>query len=541
MHSIRRFGTNLLKIVTSTIIVHLMKYVSNKHKNLNEIIIQVLFYPMTTALSRKEIITKAQEDLMSIVNGHPNKLQVVKHPNYSHVYLVDESHFIFIKLIIGDKGRGYRIFNLDMACLCILWRSNKNGTLNTAFVVDAKLVSDGCNFTTAASQFSAQTASTLSNYLYECSSQSSVKHLINNIEILSNSHMRIARLAKYDTVKNLESDTLETIRQLVQGHSFWATWEGCKADCAFAPNELDTNFLGIQLKTSNYRPTLKYWRFSGCSNYNDMVVVLHALKDEPNATFCVIPGDIITTSDITIYNLHNFAWTPYLVRGDELCEFLGKLYTALLNGDESCHWPSGASHCINQMKLFSKAVLDIPVHKNGQKERAHHQRRLARFPELFYVFPLLRLPYDVLINDIKVQDKSAQVYKNKIGNKREYSTISYHTKIIKNAGIVSGIQKKKPYDDGDFDAIWFHLPNRNDFFLIPSFELKARGYLAVGQKRRGKTSIVCYLPEHQTSNGHKADTWTSKYFIADDDKALTKVQDLLNGLLSLSSDSPCES
>ena len=489
------------------------------------------FYSMT-ALTRKQIVDKAHEDFMSLINQHPHKLETVKHLNYSHAYLLNETHFVFIKLRIAytcSHGDFYYDLNPQLTCIYILWRSDNNGILDTAVVVDAKLVPNSCLHTTAESKFSAQNAENLPNYLSTYILQDSAKHLINNVTLLSQSHMRMTRLIQYDAIKNLESRTFEMIEKFVQGHSFASTWEGCKADCMFAPNGSNGVFLGIQLKTSNYGQAYKRWEFHSCDAYNEMIVILHPLNDDSNACYFVIPGQTATTR-ISMYNLHDCKWTPYLVSEDQICQFLETLYTAVRNGDEYCIWPSGNRFPIGQMKLHSKDVLTTPISKNCQIEHASRKQRLMRFPELSYILAPQNLTYDAIINDIKIQDKAGYGRKNKTGGQSERSATTYRVAIHKHAGTINGLRKYGPYADGDFEALWVYLPGRNEFFLIPAYELTKRGYLATNDDP-GKQTIYCYSSRYEKfGNRPAADTWTSKYYIPDDDSALAKVQNLLNKL-----------
>jgi hypothetical protein len=491
---------------------------------------------MTASLTRKEIVIKAHEQLMFLVNNNnPHKLEAIKHLHYSHAYFLDERHFVFIKLRIAYTGSPgcdyYDDLNPQFKCVYILWQSDQNGILNTAFIVDAKVVPKYCTNITAKSKFSTQTADTLCNYLYTYVSHDSVQYLINDISILSQSHVRMTNLIEYDKIKNLEYETFNTLNKFLQDHSLWSTWEGCKADCAFALNTFDNLFLGIQIKTSNYHEPYKNWHFSGCLNYDDMLVILHPLTKESTTCFFVIPGQAIprqaiSNGDFCICDLYNCRFAPYLINDDQICWFLKALYIAVLNGDKSFNWPSGATCSIDQIKLYSKEFLDIPISESTQVEHMNHIRRVARFPELSYARPLPHLTYDIIINGIKVQDKQARKIKGR--GKSKYVHAAYELKIQKSIGHINGTVRRGPYVDGDFEALWISLPDQTDFFFIPASELMERGFLAVDEKQKGNAYLSCYLPEYKPKRtGRVTNLWTTKYYILDDDQALAKIKDIL--------------
>jgi hypothetical protein len=97
------------------------------------------------------------------------------------------------------------------------------------------------------------------------------------------------------------------------------------------------------------------------------------------------------------------------------------------------------------------------------------------------------LVYDFKLNGLKVQEKIACNHKPGVQVNLRKS---------------NGNKKKKSYEKGDNDIYWIHLPNKEEFYVIPEDILMDNGFIS-NKDIEGKMSL--YI------NPSNKKQWTNKY------------------------------
>jgi hypothetical protein len=154
----------------------------------------------------------------------------------------------------------------------------------------------------------------------------------------------------------------------------------------------------------------------------------------------------------------------------------------------------------------------IPVAPKCQTEHTNRMKRFSYISNLFKIIYSneMNTIYDCIINTLKIQDKSGQEHR---------SGVSF--------GINKKINKKGvPYEKGEIDIFWLHVPNSTKFYVIPEIILINEEYIkTVNQK--GKCSILLF-PEPGKRKNKK--TWAQEYLFDYNNLELEKLQKILTRL-----------
>lgn len=195
------------------------------------------------------------------------------------------------------------------------------------------------------------------------------------------------------------------------------------------------------------------------------------------------------------------------------------LYNAVVAKQKTFTWPSRKVVDISSLTLFSLTDLRKPVFKTDQKERENADWREEVMPYLKYEYPREQATtVDVIMNEIKIQDKPGQCCEGKQG-------------CVANLQKSSGRQtdKVQPYQAGDFEALFVFGPYKKNFWIIPAAKLTEHKILSTSEQK-GSTSVTCYKSDYTRP---VKNAWTSKYcFDVKDPELKIKVQDLLNSCKS---------
>lgn len=285
-----------------------------------------------------------------------------------------------------------------------------------------------------------------------------------------------------------EMDVMQFVKTMLQDDvTLEIIQPGCKADCALTHSDSPLQ-LGLQFKTSQGH------EFHWCCGYEGMLLICKAAQDH---NYLIIPGEIAV--EHINYTVGSARWSPYAVPQDQLCNFLTDIFEAVLAKKQEFTWPSGLIQDISQLQLVEPSELNKAVSEKGQLELDNIRARELLFPEFSYVYPETQTTVDVKINSVQVQDK--------VGDAEDANF--WHVKIVKNAGNVDGKRQKKPYHEGDYQALWVFNKNNQDFFLLPAAKLVEKGVLA-NTKQSGKQWVSCVTPDYKGRGTQYA--WTTKYY-----------------------------
>ena len=188
-----------------------------------------------------------------------------------------------------------------------------------------------------------------------------------------------------------------------------------------------------------------------------------------------------------------------------LNNFMSDLYLSVINNEKIFKWPSGKNIDISSIILKPFNEFCKPEFKTDLKENQSASWRKEKYPNLSYIVPKIQgTAVDIIINDVRLQDKHGSKFKGHIG---------YVVNLRKNGG--RHIKHNQvPYEIGDFDGVFVNLTDTYKYvFVIPSFELEKRGILK-SDTSDGLTCFTVYTSDYKKSKfGREADLWTQKYCI----------------------------
>ena len=289
----------------------------------------------------------------------------------------------------------------------------------------------------------------------------------------------------------IEKTSLNELKSIL-GDSLDATPEKCLADCAFSPSQ---NELALPIQLKNSSNSL----FCSTAGYDSMLLVCRSGKYKELGWLC-IPGAGMPNN---IELRPKGKYGPYLVKSDEMQQFLEGLHSAIEEGLTTHIWPSGQSSNISAIQLQPFTQLCIPHSNTDRVEYEARTWRQTILPQLTFQDPPLQgLPYDVVFETIRIQDKTSRA---------DGISGRYPVNIHKNAGLTRGKASFSPYARDDFDALCILCHDRKYIFLIPMSVLCERGY-ASSQGKKGKCAIHCYSMDYKLMpTGRRPKLWTQEY------------------------------
>jgi hypothetical protein len=231
----------------------------------------------------------------------------------------------------------------------------------------------------------------------------------------------------------------------------------------------------------------------------------------------VIPGGLVNIDVISLTMNKGTKYYPYLIKDDDLAEFISSIYESILNKSNKMVWPSGIEVDISSIKFYNFAELIIPTSMSARIEYQSSEWRKTKFPSLNYIIPLIQgTTVDQIINGVSVQDKSAVL----VGR--------YLSVVLSKNGGRNNVQI--PYEETDFECLWLFPNNsRRYIFIIPMFKLIEKGFIKT-DTRKGKKHLNCYDKSYTRAiTGPKADLWTQNYcFDTEDADIQDQVLNILN-------------
>lgn len=262
----------------------------------------------------------------------------------------------------------------------------------------------------------------------------------------------------YNALRNMMNEAFDVVKLV----------EGTHVDFAIRPKGVEGDkWLGVQLKVSE-RP--KDYRSNG---------YVFSIKKRYSgyALACVCVSE-------------NKAW---IFDGDDIT-----VKSTLCIGQTSRkHAYAEYNHDIARRLYATKPLhdldtLNMPLSKTQQTEHLYRLKREQHFTNTQFQYPDLQgRAYDFIVHNKKVQEKVA-------------TKIKEHTYIV----CINRCNRRKNfrYNEFDNDVYWFHIPNSELMYIIPTFELVARGHVAKGDEHiQSGTSITLTPYRMKWSNAYLYD------------------------------------
>ena len=285
--------------------------------------------------------------------------------------------------------------------------------------------------------------------------------------------------------------------------TFTKTGENCLADGCYGPIRPTTpKVLPLQLKSSINESTKWDFQFGTAKTYDDMLMILRHIPSKHNI---VAPGNLLKVKGVV--GRWEGKYAPFVVEDSEIVQLVEDVYNARLNGRNTAIWPNSKDPIdISSIKLETCELVKTAQTANYQKEQHFAGLRRAKFPSLTYTDPPHEAhTIDLNINDVAVQDKTA-------GEAKTW----WQVNIYKHGSYKNGKLTKQPYAEGDFDALYIHVPGDKLFYLVPSTALVEKGFLK-SEKHLGKQTI-CFYPFG--NEGGRANLWLNDYLHSYDDEGI---------------------
>ena len=289
-------------------------------------------------------------------------------------------------------------------------------------------------------------------------------------------------------IENKTTAILETI--FINNFEYHHTYEGCHADYIIKPlNSTEDKWLPIQVKGATC-DNQNYYRFRHVNNYDKYLMCCVGIKED-EFKFWLFNGSICNKYDGITITKNSKNYSKYELTQDKIVSYILDCYNNS-----------------NDFIYISYTNSMIPVAPKCQTEHTNRIKRFSYISNLFEIIYSNEMNniYDCIINGLKVQDKSG--YSHRFG-------ISF--------GINKKINKKSvPYDNGEIDIFWLHVPNSTKFYVIPELILINEGYIKTANQE-GKCSILLFPEQGKRKN---TKSWAQKYLFDYNNLEFKKLQEL---------------
>ena len=279
----------------------------------------------------------------------------------------------------------------------------------------------------------------------------------------------------------LEYHSIMYLKSIIQDYyDLKITFEGCLADVAIKPKEIEEDsWMMVQVK-STYKPTRGY-SFKCTKTYKDCLVFLICDSDKKMWFF---DGNDITVKDKISIGLKKSKYDENEVTKDDILESLENYY--------------------NNMKKFTFDIIDTPISDCQKIEREFRKYRENKITFLQFEYPNYQgVVFDFIVNNYKIQEKVSTTHKGK-----NSILFSLHKNNGKNS------ERKRQltsYKKGDNDFYWFNLPDKKHFYVVPESVLIAQKY--VDTPKRATFSL-----------NPKNESWASPYLFDYDKVDIEKLK-----------------
>ena len=350
-----------------------------------------------------------------------------------------------IKLYIENESQHWHLKNNLYQGIVILWltKSNKSLVIHKNEISVFEAISS-----TILSQYE-KLICEFNDIPNKISDYYKTDNLIPLQNILSNTKYKV--LSREETKNTMSHpNSLETNAQeelialLGENSSYFKTPEKCKADAVYYEIDMSKS-IGIQVKSATFKDNGILNVFHNTNKYEGLLLFCRAMPRIYVGTF-IIPGSSVLLNNLGFSFSERSKYLCYLVPDTLLKSFMSGLYLAVLNNKIRYKYPSGKLINISSLLIKNFDEFCIPEYKTDIKENTSSNWRNQKFPKLSYIVPKVQgTPVDIIINNVKIQDKHAAMHKNRNG---------YSLKLQKQGGRQNGKNTKIPYEIGDFDGLF---------------------------------------------------------------------------------------
>lgn len=263
----------------------------------------------------------------------------------------------------------------------------------------------------------------------------------------------------------LEYHAFEFMKNVVKDFKIIKSYEGCKSDFIIKPvNENRDEWLQIQLKTTGNIINNKYQFDIKGIDYSGMLILAICIKD---SIAWAIPGYIVKNfKTLTCSSKDNTKYKPYQFDISEINVVFQTYYLNIL-----------------KINFEDSYISNNP---QGKQEYQYAQKRINCLKLPFMANPIENTCSDFSINNRKIQEKVLTKYTS-----NGYKYEKFEVTMAKCNGRKNGKMTYRPYDEGDNDFYWFHIPKYDQFYIIPEEKLVRIGMLRT-ESQPGKIKIGFY-------------------------------------------------
>lgn len=244
---------------------------------------------------------------------------------------------------------------------------------------------------------------------------------------------------------------------LVEKFNIVRMYEGSKSDFIIKPIDVINNeWLQIQLKSTKKIINDKYQFGINNRDYSGMLVIAVCV----NANLCwSIEGEFIKNiQTLTCSTKCDTKYKPYQSSINDLNDIIELYYSCRI---------------LDKIKVENSYVSNNP---QGVQEYKYVQKRITGLKLPFIASPVESMNFDFTINDKKVQEK--------VTTKSKSRKMTFDSTMSKCYGRMT----RGPYEKGDNDFYWFHLPKLNRYYVIPE-ELLINWKVIKTDDQQGKTKV----------------------------------------------------
>lgn len=276
----------------------------------------------------------------------------------------------------------------------------------------------------------------------------------NNMKLYCNTNPNISNRTEYRGYSHINN-------VLISDFEIIKMFEGSKSDFLIRPRGFKIDeWLQIQLKTTNQKWDNNRYQFSlGKKDYSNMVVINTCIVD--NICWIIDGSQIKGLKTLTVSISANTKYKKYQYDTSDISPILLEIYI-----EANFH----------KIKLSQQYVSQ----SLRELEFTYAQKRTVCLNLPFIPSQVEGMSYDFMLNNKRVQEKLMSVYHRLPGR--------YEVNLRKSNGRNN---KKIPYAKGDNDYYWFHIPNKDLFYVIPEYELIKYEFIKT-QSQSGKSSIGFY-------------------------------------------------
>jgi hypothetical protein len=198
---------------------------------------------------------------------------------------------------------------------------------------------------------------------------------------------------------------------------------------------------------------------------------------------------------------------PFLVPDEELAGVLSGIYDAVKTGQSGYTLPSDAAVDLSGLELKPIDALSLPSTANYKKAREFFLLRQQWLPGVDFKRPSTSSGHvEVGEKGVRVSDRVADSY---------MGTVRYRVDVSRN---------RRPFEEGDYDALWVYHPDRVHFWLIPAHVLVEKGVMA-SPRQLGKVTLYLYddsYVEPGRASRKPAGLWSQDYVYSSQDPELSE-------------------